>query len=314
MRSFTNRSTGMIPAPIMTMAKRFDPSLLWHSFCQVAPAAANAAMQGATSSGDSKASTVYCSFQSSDRVGNSAAKTGGNSQGDAPPSAKQASQEDLLRESRAIAIAAKLESSPLLGELLVNRLNGDSRRRMLVAGAAREWYEGEAVGRQFSAADQDRDNAISPNDYHIWVHRSLLTTKVFLGDSKIPFRIWLKLAFVAACPFIAFGLIDNSVMLLSGDAIDSAVGDQFRLTPLAAAALGGVCSGVVGIQMHGFAERGVQYLGLTFPTLTPSQARAKSCFRAKHFGASLGMATGLLCGMWPLLIVKDKEEKRRHTE
>ncbi|KAG5510826.1 hypothetical protein JKF63_07898 [Porcisia hertigi] len=131
----------------------------------------------------------------------------------------------------------------------------------------------------------------------------------------IPWRTYLRIIVAAAPPFLAFGMLDNSILVLAGGAIDNALSDSLGLSQMAAAALGGVVSGVAGIQVHGLAER---YTRVAPPQLTAEQQHSDSYSRATQAGITLGMVLGLIIGMTPLLFMAgstqlaEQEERDRH--
>lgn len=132
----------------------------------------------------------------------------------------------------------------------------------------------------------------------------------------IPWRLYVRLVVVAAAPFLAFGMLDNSTLVLAGGAIDGALSESLGLTEMAAASLGGVVSGVAGIQVHGLAER---WTRAAPPSLSPNQARSATAARASRFGSTLGMVVGLILGMTPLLFMHgqgstDDQVKAEHEK
>ena len=66
-------------------------------------------------------------------------------------------------------------------------------------------------------------------------------------------------------PFIGFGFLDNAVMIVAGDYIDSTIGVYFHLSMLAAAAFGNTISDLVGIFFGGYIELVADRLGLPQP-------------------------------------------------
>jgi hypothetical protein len=122
------------------------------------------------------------------------------------------------------------------------------------------------------------------------------------GDAGyIPWPTFAKIVLSAAPPFLAFGMLDNCTLVLAGGAIDNALSAKLGLTQMTAASLGGVVSGVAGIQVHGLAER---FTRAKPPQLTPEQQRSDSFQRAENLGNTLGMVVGLIIGMTPLLLMR----------
>jgi hypothetical protein len=57
-----------------------------------------------------------------------------------------------------------------------------------------------------------------------------------------------RLVFIAsAIPFIGFGFLDNFIMLVAGEEIDSAFGVRLGLSTLASAGLGNLVADVIGV-------------------------------------------------------------------
>jgi hypothetical protein len=192
-------------------------------------------------------------------------------------------------------IATFLER-PEMADRVLERLSPGKRRYLLVAASSTEWQPGSRLSSTMDAVDEDQDSKISAKEYRRWVERSLE------DKQGVPWRTLLLVALHASAPFVAFGCLDNSLMLLSGDAIDGMFGERFGLTAMGAAALGGICSGTIGIQVHGVAERAVSRF-VAHPKLTSVQRKQLSVFRASHIGGTLGILCGLTLGMFPLLFI-----------
>ncbi|CAG5090106.1 Oidioi.mRNA.OKI2018_I69.PAR.g12464.t1.cds [Oikopleura dioica] len=63
-----------------------------------------------------------------------------------------------------------------------------------------------------------------------------------------PPRAELRKCFIHnAVPFVGFGFLDNFIMLIAGDAIESYFGTYFHISVLAAAGLGNTLSDTIGI-------------------------------------------------------------------
>ena len=85
---------------------------------------------------------------------------------------------------------------------------------------------------------------------------------------------YMLLAAKVGIPFIAFGFVDNIIMIAAGDHIESSVGHALALSTLCAAGLGNLMSDVVGIVATEGIERATIALGLPSPSLTPKQLMA----------------------------------------
>jgi hypothetical protein len=172
-----------------------------------------------------------------------------------------------------------------------------SRRRyfLLVAGAA-EWVDEPRRVSTIDSVDSDGDDRISATEYSKWVEG------VIAARRSLPFKTAVLVAIYAGAPFIAFGFLDNALMILTGDAINDAFGASMNFSQMQSAALGGICSGTLGIQLHGVAERLVQHF-MREPPVSSVEKSSRSYFRACHIGGTLGIMVGLCLGMSLLLVV-----------
>ena len=100
--------------------------------------------------------------------------------------------------------------------------------------------------------------------------------------------------------------VDNSLMIISGDAIDGYLGFYFGISTMAAAALGNAFSNGLGMMLHGFIERCANALGLPDPQLTLFQMKDRGVHAVKTAGSVVGILTGCLLGMCPLLFMDAK--------
>ena len=116
-------------------------------------------------------------------------------------------------------------------------------------------------------------------------------------------------------PFVAFGFVDNTVLIHAGDAIDSTFGVALGLSSLAAAALGQIFSDTSGVLFGSTIEGFVLRCGLAAPSLTPTQQLARGVRVASTLGKVFGVVLGCSLGLVNLLVVdarateKAKEEK-----
>ncbi|XP_044249608.1 transmembrane protein 65 isoform X2 [Drosophila takahashii] len=115
--------------------------------------------------------------------------------------------------------------------------------------------------------------------------------------------------FVNAVPFIAFGFLDNFIMIMAGEYIEYYLGHFITLSTMAAAGLGNTISDILGITMATYVENGCQILGLKQPKLTPAQFELKSSKRSSSYGRIVGITVGCLLGMCPLWFMDEKADK-----
>ncbi|XP_017097575.3 transmembrane protein 65 isoform X1 [Drosophila bipectinata] len=114
--------------------------------------------------------------------------------------------------------------------------------------------------------------------------------------------------FVNAVPFIAFGFLDNFIMIIAGEYIELSLGQVVAISTMATAGLGNTISDIMGITLATYVENGCQILGLKQPMLTPAQFDLKSSKRATSFGRIIGITAGCLLGMCPLWFMDEKAE------
>ncbi|KEG14268.1 hypothetical protein DQ04_00541000, partial [Trypanosoma grayi] len=159
----------------------------------------------------------------------------------------------------------------------------------IVAGGAMEWFGKDSAASEMERADADKDLRISPKDFDHWLESALRRrygedqarrqeAGSGEGDANVPFLTLVWIAFEAGLPFVGFGFLDNAVMILAGDAIDSTVGLYLNCSVLACAAMGNIFSGVLGMQVHGVIDKAVQKLNFKAPVLTESQMKGRRVF------------------------------------
>ncbi|KPJ12218.1 Transmembrane protein 65 [Papilio machaon] len=118
----------------------------------------------------------------------------------------------------------------------------------------------------------------------------------------------LHLSLANSIPFIGFGFLDNFIMIIAGDSIESSMSAYITLSTMAAAALGNTFSDVIGIGSSYYVERGAALIGLGAPALSPVQLDMPVSRRFANMGRVLGITLGCFLGMTPLLF-KDDEKK-----
>ena len=119
-----------------------------------------------------------------------------------------------------------------------------------------------------------------------------------------------RLTLESGIPFVGFGFIDNSGMLIFGDQIDMSLGVTFSLSALASAALGNMISDVLGISLGSTIAAWAGRLGLPAANLTLEQSMSRSARRWRQFGSTIGVIIGCLLGMFPLLFIDSKRTHR----
>lgn len=123
------------------------------------------------------------------------------------------------------------------------------------------------------------------------------------------------LAIYSMVPMIAFGFMDNTIMIQAGDLIDSTMGHSLKLPTLAAAASGQLASDFSGVMFGGTVEAILtKYFGLRIPTISPEQLEMKKVRIIKTLFAALGVALGCALGMSQMLFMDLKKNERLKRE
>ncbi|XP_020291486.1 uncharacterized protein LOC109858534 isoform X2 [Pseudomyrmex gracilis] len=109
-------------------------------------------------------------------------------------------------------------------------------------------------------------------------------------------------AIANAIPFVGFGFLDNFIMIVAGDQIESMLNRRFPISTMAAAALGNTVSDVIGIGSVHYVEMFAQKVGFEGPKLTPAQLNLPRARIAANIGRVIGVTIGCLLGMTPIPI------------
>jgi GAF domain-containing protein len=98
--------------------------------------------------------------------------------------------------------------------------------------------------------------------------------------------------------------MDNAILIVAGDAIDTSLGVTLGLSTMCAAAIGNIISDVAGILMGAAIEDWcATHLKLPVPQLTAAQRQLRSVRFANQWGTGVGMIVGCIIGMCPLLFI-----------
>ena len=137
-------------------------------------------------------------------------------------------------------------------------------------------------------------------------------------DATVPEPTRRDLQLVAinqAIPFVGFGIMDNAILILAGDAIDNSLGVMFGISTLCAAALGNIISDVAGVGLGTVIEDFCARLGIPQPNLTQAQRQLRSVRFTGQFGCAFGLIVGCVIGMFPLLFLDaEKAEKAKDEQ
>lgn len=133
------------------------------------------------------------------------------------------------------------------------------------------------------------------------VHQAMLAARAASTSLNVPepTRKDLQAVALATCiPFIAFGIMDNALLIIAGDAIDTSFGVLLGISTMCAAALGNIISDVAGVMFGTVVEDWLaKHVKLPAPNLTTAQRQLRSVRFANQFGCALGMTIGCLIGM-----------------
>ncbi|KAH8377513.1 hypothetical protein KR093_005788 [Drosophila rubida] len=146
-------------------------------------------------------------------------------------------------------------------------------------------------------------NAVDPSGTFCAMPDDWLKKKLVEAAEKPSAAQLCSIFFVNAVPFIAFGFLDNFIMITAGEYIESYLGHIITLSTMAAAGLGNTISDMIGITTASYVESLCRLLGLKQPALTPQQFELKSSKRASSWGRIIGIAIGCLLGMCPLWFI-----------
>jgi Transmembrane protein 65 len=130
------------------------------------------------------------------------------------------------------------------------------------------------------------------------------STTTTTTTTEVPSRQQLRnLFYSSAIPMIGFGIVDQTVMLQAGNAIDCTLGVTFGLSTLTAAAFGQVCSDASGVLFGGTLDRFTARLGLPQPNLTTAQRALPVTGRVQLLGSFCGIVLGCSLGLLNLLFI-----------
>jgi len=126
----------------------------------------------------------------------------------------------------------------------------------------------------------------------------------------------LKLvAITQGIPFIGFGIMDNAILIIAGDAIDTSLGVILGISTMCAAAIGNIISDVVGILFGTVIEDFcATVLKLPVPSLTEAQRQLRSVRWAGQVGCGTGIVIGCIIGMFPLLFLDPQKTERKKRD
>ena len=137
------------------------------------------------------------------------------------------------------------------------------------------------------------------------------------ASEEIPEPSMSQLRLVAlnnAIPFLGFGFMDNAILIVAGDAIDTSLGVVLGISTMCAAAIGNIVSDVAGIMLGTVIEDMATQLNLPTPNLNAAQRQLRSVRFANQFGCGLGIVVGCIIGMFPLLLIDSNKVQVRKRQ
>jgi hypothetical protein len=215
----------------------------------------------------------------------------------------------LTTDTSPAALAKQLSADREALEQFLDALPAEQRKHASLRYVASELED------EFERADLNHDGALTFGEFKEWA-----TELVRDGDERAqvkspPTPAQLRALFVQhATPYVGFGLVDNSLMVLSGEAIDSTLGFYLGLSCLGAAALGNAFSNGLGMALHGTIERSASALGLPNPRLTVFQRTLPVVKNVRMAAGISGVLVGCLMGMFPLLFMNAPSSHEHRKE
>jgi hypothetical protein len=125
-----------------------------------------------------------------------------------------------------------------------------------------------------------------------------------------PRRELRLVALSQAIPFVGFGIMDNAILIVAGDAIDTSLGVILGISTMCAAAIGNIISDVAGIMLGTIIEDFSSRLGLPAPNVSAAQRTLRSVRFASQFGCGVGIVVGCIIGMFPLLLIDSNKVQK----
>ena len=114
-----------------------------------------------------------------------------------------------------------------------------------------------------------------------------------------------------ALPFIGFGFLDNLIMIVAGDYIDTTIGVTLGISTMAAAGLGNALSDIAGIGSAWYVEKMATKIGVEEPKMSLTQAQMTRTRWSVQLGRIVGITIGCLLGMVPLLWLPTKSKEKK---
>jgi len=211
-----------------------------------------------------------------------------------------------------------LNSNPALARQLVKSVNADCSQQIVTAAITR--VNPDYI---FSRQDTNKDGMVSKEEFTRWYHNELgrggpigkpslavaaTAASEAAADAPATNRQLAALGLLTAIPMVAFGFVDNFIMVVAGDAIDNSLGVTFGLSAMCAAGFGNTMSDVCGVFLSSSIEKVSGRLGLPDPKLSARQLKQGRVGMVMSLAGALGIAVGCMIGMFPLAFKAEKPE------
>jgi len=131
-----------------------------------------------------------------------------------------------------------------------------------------------------------------------------------VGQARPPFALLSRHFISCAIPMVGFGMMDNTILIRAGDAIDRHFGADLNLSSIEAAACGQVLSDFCGVVCGGVVESLSRYFILP-PVFSASQLTLRITQVVGTAGAATGVVVGCVLGMGNLVFMDLEEAERR---
>merc|ERR1719401_3125071 len=122
----------------------------------------------------------------------------------------------------------------------------------------------------FKDLDEDNSGCISKTEFKRYVTKILPKMQQKSEAAPPTTRQLVLFALNSAIPFVVFGCLDNSIMIVGGDVVDDLIGSWLHLSTLACAAVANTFADVLGISVGNSVEALTVRLGLPEAELTPA--------------------------------------------
>lgn len=196
---------------------------------------------------------------------------------------------------RSLSTTSKKEDEALISSLFENKEHGFQIAKLLSPSARLEIQHARntILSNESNSSAQEMESVLEePTSRQLRLH-----------------------AFTIGIPFIGFGFMDNALMIVAGDYIDTHLGVLFGISTLCAAAIGNLVSDVAGVGLGAYVEDFcATKLKLPSAELNNAQRQLRSVRFAGNFGTAIGLTIGCILGMFPLLFIDPEEVQRKKKE